>query len=245
MNDRTHKSIDGWLVIDKPMSMRCMAVTTAVRRMVKAKKVGHAGTLDPLAEGVLPIAIGRATKMIPYLIARKKTYVFTLQWGAETDTLDSDGRIIRTDSVRPDEKQIKDILPRFVGTIWQQPPLYSALHVNGVRAHHLARQQTQVDLIPRQVRLYHVAMERQDDADHATFSCVCGQGFYVRALARDIGYAVGGCAHVTALRRTAMGALREDHAIGYQKLWDLYRAKNHQLKETILPLTAAFDDAPE
>ena len=242
MNAKCQNAIDGWIVIDKPISMRCMAVTTTVRRMLKAKKVGHVGTLDPLAEGVLPIAIGRATKLVPQLICQKKAYRFTLQWGTETDTLDSEGRVVHTDSVRPNKKHIEDVLPRFVGMIWQKPPLYSALRVNGVRAHQLARANAQLELIPRQVRLYDVVMERQDDLNHTTFSCVCGQGFYVRALARDIGYAVGGCAHITALRRTAMGRLDETQAIGYQQLWDSYRQNNRSITDKILPLNAALQN---
>ena len=210
-----------WVIIDKPIGMRCMAVTTGVRKALGVKKAGHAGTLDPLAEGILPIALGKATKTIPQVIEQRKAYRFVVRWGVGTDTLDSEGQVTQRDDVRPTEKQITQAMRGFHGVIRQQPPLFSALHVQGKRAHVLARENTALELLPREVMLYELRLEAQQDKEHATFFCLCGQGFYVRALARDLGKAVGGCAHITALRRMAVGGIGREDAIGYQALWDL------------------------
>ncbi|MBC6444528.1 MAG: tRNA pseudouridine(55) synthase TruB [Alphaproteobacteria bacterium GM202ARS2] len=222
-----------WVIIDKPTGMRCMAVTNGVRKALGVKKAGHAGTLDPLAEGILPIALGKATKSIAEVVSQRKAYRFVVRWGIGTDTLDAEGDVIESDDVRPSKEQIIEAMRGFHGVIRQHPPLFSALRVQGVRAHALAREKTALELLPREVTLYELHLEEQD-SESATFFCLCGQGFYVRALARDLGKAVGGCAHITALRRVAVGGIDGQDAIGYQELWDL--CKQGRGQEAVLSM---------
>jgi tRNA pseudouridine55 synthase len=212
------RDIDGWLVLDKPTGMTSTHAVAVVKRAFKAKKAGHAGTLDPLASGVLPIALGEATKTVPFVVEGRKVYRFTVRWGVETDTDDAEGRAIATSDLRPSAQAIRAVLPDFTGAIMQRPPKYSAIKIAGERAYDLARAGEEVALDPRQVDISRLDLLAVPEADHAELEAECGKGTYVRALARDLGRALGTYGHVTALRRTAVGPFSEAEAIGIQAL---------------------------
>jgi tRNA pseudouridine55 synthase len=180
-----------------------------IKRAFSAAKAGHAGTLDPLATGVLPIALGEATKTVSFVMDGRKAYRFTVRWGAETDTDDAEGKVIASSDARPDADAIRNVLRQFTGTILQTPPKFSALKIAGERAYDLAREGEEVNLEPRPVEIERLDLVGIPDADHAEFEAGCGKGTYVRALARDLGRALGTCGHVTALRRTAVGPFGE------------------------------------
>ncbi|MGP0059119.1 MAG: tRNA pseudouridine(55) synthase TruB [Beijerinckiaceae bacterium] len=211
--------INGWVVLDKPVGMTSTHAVSRLKRIFHAKKAGHAGTLDPLASGLLPIAFGEATKTVPFVQDGEKAYRFTIGWGAETDTDDSDGKVVRHSDARPELAQIQAALPQFIGTILQQPPAYSAIKVAGERAYDLARDGAPVDLAPRPVTIHDlwlVSAER----DEATLEARCGKGTYVRALARDLGRMLGCFGHVTALRRTRVGPFTETDAVSLERLME-------------------------
>jgi tRNA pseudouridine55 synthase len=210
---RQKRDIDGWVVLDKPVGMTSTYAVAAVKRAFAAKKAGHAGTLDPLASGILPIALGEATKTVPFVMDGRKTYRFTVQWGVETDTDDADGAAVATSDVRPDAAAIRATLPRFTGSIMQAPPKFSAVKIAGERAYDLARAGETVTIEPRPVEVARLALVDMPDADHAAFEAECGKGTYVRALARDLGRALGTRGHVVALRRTAVGPFTEVDAV--------------------------------
>ena len=177
--------VHGWLILDKPQGMNSTQAVARVKRLFEADKAGHAGTLDPLATGVLPIALGEATKTVPFVVDGSKEYRFTIRWGAETDTDDAEGSVTATAPRRPTRAEIEALLPRFVGEITQVPPRYSALKVAGARAYDLARDNETFELAPRQVTVRRLSLIEQPDADHAVLEAECGKGTYVRALARD------------------------------------------------------------
>ena len=196
--------IDGWLVIDKPYDIGSTAVVSKIKWSLSPSKIGHAGTLDPLATGVLPIALGRATKLIPYVMDGSKTYDFQITWGCETDTDDAAGDVVKTSKERPDEVSVRAVLPFFTGIIEQLPPAYSALKINGRRAYDLARAGEAVQLKPRPVRIERLELLRFG-RENADFRVVCGKGTYVRSLGRDIGRRLGCLGYITVLRRVACG----------------------------------------
>ncbi|HJT06200.1 MAG TPA: tRNA pseudouridine(55) synthase TruB [Stellaceae bacterium] len=234
--------LHGWLVLDKPLGMTSSRAVAAVRRALDAEKAGHGGTLDPLATGVLPIALGEATKTVAWAMAGRKIYRFTLRWGEARDTDDGEGKVIGTSPVRPDATAIAAMLPRFVGDIVQRPPAFSALKLDGERAYDLARGGAAVALAERSVRIDTLRCLGQPDADHAEFEAVVGKGTYIRALARDLGEALGTCAHVTQLRRLAVGPFAVADAISLDKLAMLGHsaaASGH-----LLPIETALDDIP-
>src|SRR6476661_2784182 len=193
--------VHGWIVLDKPVGMTSTHAVAAVRRLFNAKKAGHAGTLDPLASGILPLAFGEATKTVPYVVDGEKAYSFTVKWGEETDTDDSEGRVTATSEIRPSEEAILAALPRFTGVIEQVPPKYSAIKIDGERAYDLARDGEVVELKSRPVEIYALTLTSRDEGS-ASFAAECGKGTYVRAIARDLGRKLGCLGHVTALRRT-------------------------------------------
>jgi len=234
--------IHGWLALDKPRGLTSSDAMNRVKRAVKPRKIGHGGTLDPLADGLLPIAFGEATKTVAYVMEGVKTYRFTVRWGLSTDTCDAEGEAAETGDARPDTAAIESVLPRFVGATDQVPPAYSAIKVNGQRAYDIARAGGDPKLEPRPVHLEHLRLVRVDDADHATFEAICGKGFYIRALARDLGDALGTPAHLAALRRTRVGALDEDAMISL----DAVEANGHSpaVLEHIHPVETALDDIP-
>ena len=215
---RPKRDVDGWVVLDKPVGMTSTHAVAVVKRAFAAKKAGHAGTLDPLASGILPIALGEATKTVPFVMDGRKAYRFTVRWGIETDTDDAEGVAIAQSDARPGPDAIGAALPRFTGSLMQTPPKYSAVKIAGERAYDLARAGEAVTIEPRLVEIARLELVAIPDADHAEFEAECGKGTYVRALARDLGRVLGTHGHVVALRRTAVGPFTEASAAGLQDL---------------------------
>ena len=215
---RSGKPINGWVILDKPVDMTSTAAVGAVRRIFDAQKAGHAGTLDPLATGVLPIALGEATKTLPYVVDTEKRYQFLLRWGVATSTDDREGDIIETCKRRPSEAEIRNTLPQFIGEIMQVPPIYSAIKVNGHRAYDLARDGEAVELDARPIFIDAFDLVGIEDADHAVFTVVSGKGAYMRGLARDLARALGTVGHIASLRRNAVGPFQETDAISLDEL---------------------------
>lgn len=236
------EDISGWVVLDKPDDMTSTHAVSAVRRVFNAQKAGHSGTLDPLASGVLPIALGEATKTVPWLMEAQKTYLFTIKWGASTDTQDREGKIVATSAVRPSDDEIRAALPGFIGEIEQVPPQYSAVKVEGERAYDLARAGEEVELHPRQVVVYEADLVGTDGEDLAHFRIRSGKGFYIRALVRDLAAKLGAEGHVWRLRRTAVGPFTEDNAVTLDALEDL-RHKG-AASERLNPVETALADIP-
>lgn len=236
---RRGRPIDGWLAIDKPAGMTSTQVVGAVRRLLNAAKAGHAGTLDPLATGVLPIALGQATKTIPHLALRPKIYWFKLRWGEARTTDDAEGAVTATSDLRPDKAAILAALPRFTGAIDQVPPDFSAVKVRGERAYDLAREGEALELTPRSVTVYRFELLSMPDRDHAEFLVECGTGTYMRGLARDLARALGTVGHVAALRRLQVGPFGEAGAITLDKLRDL-----GHIPPPIAPVETVLDDIP-
>lgn len=204
--------VNGWLILDKPAGMTSTHAVSRLKRIFNAKKAGHAGTLDPLATGILPLAFGEATKTVPFVQDGAKAYRFTVRWGVETDSDDADGRPVRLSQARPSREAIVAALPRFTGLIMQVPPVYSAIKVNGERAYDLAREGENFELAPRQVEVHGLRLVSTTE-DEAVFEAECGKGTYVRAIARDIGQLLGCFGHVTELRRTRVGPFVEADAV--------------------------------
>lgn len=238
--------IHGWIVFDKPQGMTSTQAVTRVRHLYGAAKAGHAGTLDPLATGILPIALGEATKTVPFVVAGSKEYRFTMAFGAATDTDDADGQIVARSAIRPTRAEIEAALPAFVGEISQVPPRFSALKVDGARAYDLAREHQEFELAPRLALIASLALVDMPDSDHCVIEASCGKGTYVRALARDLGQALHTAAHVTALRRTRVGGFTEDQAISLAKLEELGHsaAGRDALFSVLRPVETALDDIP-
>jgi len=239
---RTGLTLNGWLVIDKPTGMTSGDVVNRVRRLTRAAKVGHAGTLDPLATGVLPLAFGEATKCMDLLMGSSKCYRFTLRWGVATDSDDSEGQETGQSPVRPAAAEVAAALPDFTGHIEQVPPAFSAIKVAGRRAYDLARQGAAPALAARTVRIDRFTHLGGIDADHADFEVVCGKGTYMRALARDLGQCLGSLAHIVALRRTRVGPFVEQAAISLDKLAEV--CDTTAAIESLLPIETALADIP-
>ena len=204
--------VNGWVVLDKPVGITSTHAVSRLKRIYNGKKAGHAGTLDPLASGILPIAFGEATKTVPYVQDGEKAYRFTVLWGAETDTDDSDGKIVARSDERPARAAIVAHLPRFIGDVEQTPPAFSAIKINGERAYDLAREGQVVEIASRIVTIHELDIVGEDETS-TTFETRCGKGTYVRAIARDLGRALGCYGHVTALRRTRVGPFVESDAV--------------------------------
>lgn len=239
---RKGDAVSGWINLDKPYDLTSTHAVSRVRRVFNAQKAGHAGTLDPLATGVLPIALGEATKTVPFLMDADKTYRFTIAWGRTTDTFDREGAVLAESDARPTPEQVEAILPRFVGEISQVPPAYSAIKVAGERAYDLARAGETVELEPRVVLIHEARVVAAPDADHVVLEIECGKGTYVRALVRDIAETLGACGHVSELRRTRVGAFTEDSAVTLESLEDFgHKARQ---SEALLPVETALDDIP-
>ncbi len=241
---RKGSPVSGWLILDKPQGMTSTKAVTKVRLLFDAAKAGHAGTLDPLATGVLPIALGEATKTVPFAVEGLKTYRFTLCFGTETDTDDTEGAVIATSEARPTTEAIEAILPRFTGGISQVPPRFSALKVDGARAYDLAREKEDFELAPRIVSIERLILISRPDPDHCLLEAECGKGTYVRALARDLGKALGTCAHVEALRRTRVGCFGEADAVTLAELEALKEADGDALESALKPVETALGDIP-
>ncbi|WP_374451826.1 tRNA pseudouridine(55) synthase TruB [Phenylobacterium sp.] len=236
-------AISGWVNLDKPYDFGSTQAVGRVRRIFNAQKAGHAGTLDPLATGILPIALGEATKTVSFLMDADKAYRFTIEWGRTTASFDREGATTATSDVRPTPEQVAAVLPEFIGDILQIPPAFSAVKVDGERAYDLARAGETVELKAREVSIYSARVVDAPDADHVEIAVECGKGTYVRAIVRDIAERLGACAHVSALRRTRVGPFDEDSAITLELLEDL----GHKARclEALLPVETALDDIPE
>jgi tRNA pseudouridine55 synthase len=215
---RERRDVHGWIVLDKPVRMTSTHAVSAIKRLFQAKRAGHAGTLDPLASGVLPIALGEATKTVPFVMEGRKTYVFTIRWGEERDTDDAEGRVTATSADRPAAENIRALLPRFMGSIEQVPPRYSAIKISGERAYDIAREGEFVALAARRVEVHRLELVSTSSPHQAVLTAECGKGTYIRALARDMGRALGCYGHLAALRRTAVGPFKEAEAIALESL---------------------------
>jgi len=240
---RRGRPVHGWVVLDKPESMTSARAVEAVKRLFDAAKAGHAGTLDPLATGILPIALGEATKVVAQLVDSSKQYRFAVRWGEERDTDDAEGVAVATGAARPSPAAVAEALPAFVGLIRQRPPAFSAVKVAGRRAYELARAGQPAELAERQVEVLRI--ERLDaggDPEHAEFLLTCGKGVYVRSLARDLGRRLGCFAHLARLRRTRVGPFDERRAISL----DMLQALMHKgaLDDALLPVETALADIP-
>jgi len=234
-------NLNGWIILDKPVGISSNNAMIKVRRALGVKKTGHAGTLDPLASGILPIAVGEATKVIPYAMDHLKTYIFTVGWGEERSTDDLEGEVVHQSPVLPTLEGIMRILPQFQGDITQTPPLYSAIKIQGKRSCDYARAGENIILSPRNV--YVKNLQLLSFLPHATsFQVVCSKGTYVRSLARDMGRKLGTYGHITALRRTAVGPFLESGAISLDKF--LILGHNGERNSFLCPLTMVLDDIP-
>ena len=255
-NRQARRAVSGWLNFDKENNISSAQAVGKLRRIFAAQKIGHAGTLDPLASGVLPIALGEATKTVSYMVTAQKEYEFTVQWGVATDTDDGAGAVIERSDRRPTEAEIKAVLPRFTGLIDQAPPVFSALKIDGERAYMRARRGEKLTPKPRKVEISALKYQASPDANHAQFAITCGKGTYVRALARDLGAALGSLAHVTALRRTRVGSFLQKDAITLAKCMDLGHIAadmNTPMRQAqdfaaldglLLPVQTVLDDIP-
>ena len=237
------RPMDGWLIIDKPGGMGSTDVVNLLKRAFQAQKVGHGGTLDPLATGILPIAFGAATKTVPYVMDSTKTYRFTLKFGEARDTDDADGQVIETSEARPTDAAIQEALKAFQGDILQIPPIYSAIKINGARAYDLARDGQIPEMAPRPARIDRFELESRPDADTAIFTVQSGKGVYMRSLARDIARAVGTVGHIAVLRRMRVGPFLEEAAIPLDKLVGGEDTPPPS-PDLLLPVTTALADIP-
>ncbi|PWB91979.1 tRNA pseudouridine(55) synthase TruB [Methylocystis sp. MitZ-2018] len=230
--------VDGWLALDKPVGLTSTQAVSRLKRIYNAQKAGHAGTLDPLASGILPVAFGEATKTVPFVQDGEKAYRFTVHWGVETDTDDADGRGVRESALRPERAAIEVLLPQFVGEILQTPPQFSAIKIAGERAYDIAREGELVDLKPRVVKIRSLTLI-DASRDDATFVMECGKGAYVRAIARDLGRVLGCFGHVTALRRTRVGPFVEDDAYTLDEI-----ENQNMAAEALLSVEAGLAELP-
>lgn len=237
------RDISGWLVVDKPAGVTSTAVVNKVKWAFDAKKAGHAGTLDPAATGVLAVALGEATKTVPYVTDALKAYRFTIRFGQATDTDDAEGEVIAENDARPSDEEIRAALTTFVGDIEQVPPQYSAVKVEGERAYALARAGEALDLAARPLFVDSLTLLSRADPDHAELELVCGKGGYVRSIARDLGALLGCHAHVVALRRIWSGPFEADDAVTLDQVED--QARSEAIDALLLPVALGLADLPE
>ena len=235
--------VNGWVCLDKPFEMGSTDAVSKIRRLFNAQKAGHAGTLDPLASGILPIALGEATKTVPFMMEAEKVYRFCINWGVSTDSIDREGEIIGRSEVRPSVEAVKAALPIFVGEIDQTPPQFSAIKVDGQRAYDLAREGVAFDLASRRVTIFEAEVTDAPDADHVEITIRTGKGVYVRSLARDLAVMLGAEGHVCALRRERVGPFSTGNAVTLDFLTDLVH--RNAAFEGLLPVATALDDIPE
>ena len=235
-------AVHGWVVIDKPQGITSTQAVAAVRKIFDAQKAGHAGTLDPMATGVLAIALGEATKTVPYAMDSEKTYRFTACWGEGRDSDDAEGKVTGTSEVRPTREAIEAAIPCFVGEVSQVPPAYSAIKVDGERAYDLARDGEAVALESRLVQIDEVRLAETPDPDHAVFEMRCGKGTYVRAWVRDIALALGTLGHVSQLRRTSVGGFAEKDSVPLETLRGFMHSP--AAFEHLRPISTALDGIP-
>lgn len=239
---RKGDKVDGWLILDKPVGVTSTQSVAIVRRIFNAQKAGHGGTLDPLADGILPIALGEATKTVPYVMDGTKTYRFTLKFGEARATDDAEGAVTATSDIRPDDAAIRAALPAFIGEIDQVPPAFSAIKVDGERAYDLAREGEVVELKARRIRIDDFQLVARPSPDQAVFEVRSGKGAYMRSLARDLAQHLGSVGHISALRRLSVGGFTEKQAISLDSLQAL--GHGPAAFEHLLPIETALDDIP-
>ncbi len=233
--------VHGWVVLDKPKGMTSTQAVAAVRRIFEAQKAGHAGTLDPMATGILAIALGEATKTVPFVQDAAKIYRFTARWGEARDSDDAEGKVAGTSAARPSQEQIEAMLPRFTGRLSQVPPTYSAVKIGGERAYDLAREGEEVTLEPRQIEVFEARLLAAEE-DTAEFEILCGKGTYVRSWVRDLALALGTLGHVSALRRTRLGGFKEKDAVLLEELTPFMHSP--AAFAYLKPLSTALDGIP-
>ncbi len=241
---RKGQSVDGWLILDKPQGITSTKAVGRVKRLYDANKAGHAGTLDPLATGILPIAFGEATKTVPFVVDGTKAYRFTVRFGAETDTDDAEGEVTETSDQRPARAEIEAALIQFTGEISQMPPRYSALKVDGARAYDLAREGEEFELAPRIVTIERLDVVECPNEDICVIEAECGKGTYVRSIARDLGRALGCFGHVAALRRTRVGAFGEADAVPLDRIEEAGAEGPEALLALLRPVETGLQDVP-
>lgn len=243
---RKGQAISGWLILDKPLGLTSTRAVGRVRYLFDASKAGHAGTLDPLATGILPLALGEATKTMPFVVDGSKAYRFTVRFGAETDTDDTEGKVVKTSDKRPTRAEIEAALPSFTGDITQVPPRYSAIKVDGERAYKLAREDEDFELAGRTVTIDRLTLTEHADEDHCVIEAECGKGTYVRAIARDLGRMLGCLGHVEVLRRTRVGGFTEADTVTLVEIEEA--AASAEGKQALLsllrPVETALKDIP-
>ena len=235
--------VDGWVCLDKPFELGSTEAVSRIRRLFNAQKAGHAGTLDPLASGILPIALGEATKTVPFMMEAQKVYRFTINWGVSTDSVDREGEIIGRSDVRPTVEQVRAALPAFVGEIDQTPPRFSAIKVDGARAYDLARDGVKFELQARRVTIHSAEVTDAPDPDHVELTIRTGKGVYVRSLARDLAAVLGAEGHVSALRRERVGPFSTENAVTLDSLEEMVH--RGAASEGLLAVATALDDIPE
>ena len=240
------KPVHGWVVFDKPLGMSSTQGVGKIRWLFDAQKAGHGGTLDPLATGLLPIALGEATKTVQWAMDGRKKYEFRIKWGAETETDDLEGKISAQSAARPTQSRIASILNGFIGEITQVPPMYSALKIDGARAYDLARAGERPEMKPRQVLIEELRLIDGSNPDHADFEVVCGKGTYIRALARDMGRTLGCLGHLSLLRRTQVGPFTENDMISLETLEELSHKpdRDEALKGVLRSIETVLDGIP-
>lgn len=237
-----YQALHGWLILDKPLGLTSTQALGRARKFVGGKKVGHGGTLDPLASGILPLAFGEATKLVPYVMDGEKEYLFSIRWGEQRTTDDAEGEVIATSDCRPDAKDVQLHLKDYLGEIDQTPPTFSAIKVGGQRAYDLARAGKPPEMAPRRVRIDEFELLGMPSPDQADFRVKCGKGTYVRSLARDLALTLGTFGYVCALRRTKVGPFGLESAISLEKLEEL--SHNGLAQEALLAIGSALDDIP-
>jgi len=236
------KKISGWIILDKQSGMTSRQIVSKISKTLKINKIGHGGTLDPLATGVLPIAIGEATKLISFIQNKNKKYSFTIKWGETTDTDDVEGKVLDKSDVRPNEKEIKKALISFRGKINQRPPIYSAIKINGKRSYYLARKNIDIKHNLRQIEVHELNLKKIVNSDLAEFEVICGKGTYVRSLARDIAEKLKTKGHVTKLRRHFVGNFDEKDTIFIDFFEEIIHSPS--ILNKIKPIEKVLDDIP-
>ena len=238
----TFSNISGWIVLDKGYGLSSTKSVSTIKKHLGIKKAGHLGTLDPLATGVLPVALGEGTKTIPYINSEIKEYKFTVRWGISTSTDDLEGEVIAKSTFRPRKQEIRNILKKYIGTIKQNPPKYSAIKINGERAYNLSRRGLDFSLVKRNVEIKSIHVTNIIDKDHASFELVCGKGTYVRSLARDIALDLGTLGHVVDIRRTKVGLFTLSNSICLDN--KIESEKNLNIKNKIISIDEVLKDMP-
>ncbi len=235
--------ISGWLNLFKPVDMTSTQAVGALKRLYNAQKVGHGGTLDPLADGILPIAFGEATKTVPWMMESEKEYVFTIRWGISTASQDAEGEVIAETDARPTREAVEALLGDYVGVIEQVPPKFSAIKVDGKRAYDLAREGEDFELKAREVTVYDAQVLSMPDADHTVIHVTSGKGFYVRAMARDLAFDLGCEGHISQLRRNRVGVFKAAQAVSLEGLQGI--EEKDELLAALQPLQRVLTDMPE